>query len=65
MSTTDPEQPTEWGVEYRFSGEDSTRTHLHIPEPPTHDAAKAHADTLVADGGYDHVAVVSLPYDTK
>ena len=65
MSPTDPEQETEWGVEYRFTGEDPTRTHLHIPEPATHEAAKAHADKLTTDGGYDLVAVVSLPYDTK
>lgn len=57
--------PTEWGVEYRFSGESDTRTHLHIPEPPSRDAAIAYADRLTAEGGYDLVAVVRLPYDTK
>ena len=61
LDTPEPE----WGVEYRFAGEDDSRTHLHIPEPPTHEAAKAHAEKLTVEGAYDLVAVVRLPYDTK
>jgi hypothetical protein len=57
--------PLEWGVEYRFAGESDTRTHLHIPDPPSREAARAHAAKLDAEGGYDLVAVVCLPYDTK
>ena len=57
--------PAEWGVEYRFAGEPDSRTHLHIPDPPSRENAMAHAERLTAQGGYDLVAVVCLPYDTK
>ena len=50
--------PTEWGVEYRFADEPDTRTHLHIPDPPSRENAMAHAERLTAEGGYS--AAVSV-----
>ena len=55
----DPRQEPEWGVAYRVTAEDRSSHTFTSQNALTLEEQCGHAE------GYEHVAVVSVPYDTK